>query len=68
MFDLLLIVSSIFTIKELIKGKTEPVATANMRFDWDAYWEDIRNGISAMDQLKKRKSGGYYTTKPLPKK
>lgn len=68
MLDLLLIVSSIFTAKELVKEKTEPVAPASMRFDWDAYWEDIGNGIGAMEQVRKCERGGYYTTKPLPEK
>lgn len=33
---------------------------ANMEFDWDAYWEDIRNGVPIEKRLKKRKKGKYY--------
>ena len=46
----------------------QAIAPANMRFNWDAYWKDIENGISVMDQIKKQERGGYYTTKPLPEK
>lgn len=63
MFNLLLIVSVIFTIVELIKEKTEPVAPKGTRFDWDAYWADVNNGISATEQIRKRERGDYLTTK-----
>ena len=66
MFWLFTIVASVITIKDVIKENLEPVAPANRRFDWDAYWEDIRNGIGAMEQVRKRERGGYWTTKPMP--
>lgn len=66
MFSLLAIVSTLLTAREVIKEKTEPVASRGTRFDWDAYWEDIRNGMSTMEQIKKRERGGYMTTKPTP--
>jgi hypothetical protein len=66
MFGLLSVVSMILTTKEIIKEKTEPVAPKGTRFDWDAYWEDIRNGMTIMEQIKKRERGGYLATKPTP--
>jgi hypothetical protein len=66
MFGLLTIVSTLFSIKEAIKEKNEPVAPKGTRFDWDAYWEDVRNGVGTMEQVRKRERGGYMTTKPAP--
>ena len=57
----------IFAVIEVIKEKCEPVAPKGTRFDWDAYWADIDNGMSAMKQVRKRQRGGYMTTEPLPK-
>ena len=56
-----------FAAKEVIKEKIEPIAPKGTRFDWDAYWSDIENGMSTIEQVKKRQSGGYMTTKPLHK-
>lgn len=56
-----------FAAKEIIKEKTEPVAPKGTRFDWDAYWEDVKNGTSCMEQVRKCEHGGYMTTKSLPK-
>ena len=64
MFNLFLVVSIIFAIIELIKEKFEPVTPPNTRFDWDAYWNDVKNGISTTEQIKKRERGGYLTTTP----
>ena len=55
-----------FATVEAIKEKTEPVAPKGTRFDWDAYWDDVENGMPAMEQVRKRQRGGYMTTKPLP--
>ena len=63
MFDLLTIVSSIFTVKELIKEKTEPVYPRGTYFDWDEYRADVENGMSIIEQNKKNKRGGYLKTK-----
>lgn len=68
MFGLLTLVSGFLTIKQLIKEKTEPVAPKGTRFDMDAYYEDIRNGIGAMEQVRKCERGGYMTTKPATPK
>ena len=67
MLNLLMIVSIVFTIVELIKEKIEPVAPKGTRFDWDAYWNDVNNGMSTIEQIKKRERGGYLTTKPEKK-
>lgn len=64
MLNVLTLLSALFAGKEIIKEKTEPVAPRGTRFDWDAYYKDIENGIDPMKQLKKRKAGGYMTTKP----
>lgn len=68
MFGLLSVVSMILTTKEIIKEKTEPIPPKGTRFDWEAYWEDIKNGMSTTEQIKKRERGGYMTTKPAPPK
>ena len=34
------------------------------RFDWDAYWKDIEDGMDCMTQLKKCERLEYYTTNP----
>lgn len=64
--NLFAILSMLFTARQIIKEKSEPVAPAGTRFDWDAYWEDVRNGMSSMEQVRKRQRGGYMTTKPVP--
>lgn len=60
------VLAAIFAICEIVKEKIEPVSPKGIRFDWDEYWADIDSGMSAMEQVKKRQSGGYMTTKPLP--
>ena len=65
MFDFLFFVSIIFNTKEIIEEKLEKPAPKGARFDWDAYWKDVENGMSTIDQIKKRERGGYMTTKPL---
>ena len=68
MFGLLTIVSTLLATKGFIKEKLEKPAPKGARFDWDAYYKDIANGMSTMEQIKKRQRGGYITTKPdLPK-
>ena len=54
--------------KEIVSEKLEKPLPRNVRFDWDAYWADVRHGMSSKEQLKKRARGGYYTTKPLSDK
>ena len=58
----------ILAIVQIIKEALEKPAPKGTRFDWDAYWKDIENGIGAMEQVRKCQRGGYYTTKPLPDK
>lgn len=64
MFNLISIFAALFTVKEIIKEKTEKPAPKNMRFDWDAYWQDVRNGMSSVELIRKRQRGEYFTTKP----
>lgn len=68
MFGLLTIVSTLLTAKEMIKEKTEKPAPKGTRFDWDAYYKDIENGMDTMEQVRKRQSGGYNTTQPATPK
>ena len=68
MFGLITIVSTLLTTKEFIKEKIEKPAPKGTRFDWDAYYKDIENGIGAMEQVRKCQSGGYITTKPATPK
>lgn len=66
MFNLLAVFSILFNAKELIEEKMEKPILKNTRFDYDAFCKDIDNGMSATDQIKKRKNGGYMTDDPLP--
>ena len=64
MFDIATMFSMLFAAKEVIKEKTEPVAPATMRFDWDAYRADM-DKMSVKAQMKKVERGEYFTTKPI---
>ena len=66
MHGLLGILSILFSAKEIVKEAVEKPAPQGTRFDWDAYWEDVRNGMTSVEQIKKRQRGGYLTTKPKP--
>ena len=67
MLDWFASIATIFAAREVIKERCEPVAPKGTRFDWEAYWADVDRGMSAMEQVKKRQSGGYTTTKPIQK-
>lgn len=67
MFNLLFIIGAVLAIVQLLKEAFEKPAPKGTHFDWDAYWEDIKNGIGAMEQVKKCERGDYMTTKPAPK-
>lgn len=68
MFKILTAIAALFTAKDVIKEKAEPIAPKGTRFDWDAYWDDVDSGVGALKQVRKRQSGGYTTTEPLPHK
>lgn len=68
MFKFLTMLAALFTAKDVIKEKIELVAPKGTRFDWDAYWKDVNDGMGTMQQVRKRQSGGYTTTAPLPEK
>lgn len=55
-------------VSELISASRVESLPKGTRFDWEAYWKDIENGMDSQTQLKKRKKGGYYTTKPAQPK
>lgn len=55
--------ATMLAAKEIIQEKIEPVAPSNTCFDWDAYWADVKNGMPAMEQVRKRQRGGYMITK-----
>ena len=59
--------ATLFAAREVVKERCEPVAPQGTRFDWDAYWADVESGMPAIVQVRKRQSGGYMTTEPLPK-
>lgn len=63
-----LLTAIVLTAKEIIKEKTEPVVPKGTRFDWDAYWKDVEDGMSTIEQIEKRKRGDYMTTKPAAPK
>lgn len=66
MLGALTVVALIISGIQIIHEKTRPSIPKNANFDWDAYWADIRNGMGAMEQVRKRERGGYWTTKPAP--
>jgi hypothetical protein len=68
MFGLLGVVSIAFTIAQLVKENRDKHRhiPPNHRFDYEAHWEDIRNGMSLEARMEKDRRGGYYTTKPEP--
>ena len=67
MFDLLTIVSMIFTGKKIIQEKLEkPKPYVKTRFDWDAYQRDVDAGVSPSERSRKRLRGDYDTTAPAP--
>lgn len=68
MFQFMVIVSIVFTVYKIIKEKNMPKAPKGTRFDWDRYNEDIKSGMTCMEQLKKTEHGDYYTTNPLHEK
>lgn len=53
-----------FVLTKLIKESLEKPSPQGTRFDWDNYWEDVKSGISPMEQIKKQERGCYWTTKP----
>lgn len=55
-------------IIQIIKEALEKPAPKGTRFDWDAYWKDVENGMGAMEQVRKRQRGGYWTTEPMSDK
>ena len=63
--DLFFVVVLILAIIRLIKEACEKPAPKGQRFDWDAYWKDIEDGIDIEEQLKRRKRGYYLTTEPI---
>lgn len=65
--NLLFIIAIVLAIRQILKETLEKPAPKGTRFDWDAYWKDIENGMPAMEQVRKRQRGGYMTTEPLPK-
>lgn len=58
----------ILAIIQIIKEAVEKPTPKGTRFDWDAYWKDVENGMPAMEQVRKRQSGGYMTTEPVSDK
>ena len=62
------VIATLFAGKQLIKEKMEKPTPKGTRFDWDAYYKDIENGMTTMEQIKKRQNGGYNTTKPAEPK
>ena len=64
MFNIITLLATAVAGTKIVKEKLEPTVPAGTRFDWDAYWEDIRNGMDCQTQIKKQQRGGYNTTAP----
>lgn len=64
MFSIMCAIGIIVTIALAINDKatTKPIPP-DARFDWDAYYADLANGMDKMTQLEKRRRGEYWTTK-----
>lgn len=65
MFDILTVFAILLAIKEIVEEKAEKPAPKGTRFDWGAYWKDVENGVTTMEQVKKSECGGYNTTMPI---
>lgn len=63
MFNLFGLVCILYSAVQIIKEAFEKPIPKEAKFDWDAYYEDIRNGMTTMQQIEKRKKGEYLTTK-----
>lgn len=53
------IIGLFFAVKEIVQEKREPVMPKGMYFDWNEYWDDVKNGMTTEQQIKKRQKGGY---------
>ena len=60
----IVVIAIVYIAYKLLSEALEKPLPKGAYFDWDAYDEDIRRGMTTEEQLKKRKRGGYYTTKP----
>lgn len=61
--SLTLLIASLFAGGKILKEKCEKPAPKGKHFDWDAYWEDVENGMTTMERIEKQRRGGYDTTK-----
>lgn len=55
-----------FILFNIINEKRENPLPKDAYFDWDEYYRDINNGMSAKQQLEKRKRMGYYKSPSNP--
>lgn len=64
MFNIMCVIGIIVTIATMIgdRAKSKPIPP-DAKFDWDAYYADLANGMDKMTQLEKRRRGEYWTTK-----
>lgn len=53
-----------FLVYSAFKKITQKKIPKGARFDWDAYWKDVREGLTTQEQLKKKENLEYWTTKP----
>ena len=58
------VIAVVYIGYHLLKEALEKPAPQGRYFDWDAYQQDVRNGITAEEQMKKCRCGAYYTTIP----
>lgn len=64
MIRLGLILAIILFLYCLLRDLLESPAEENLRFDWDAYNQDIERGLDSKTQIQKLRSGAYNTTAP----
>ena len=56
----------IYLAYKLISEACEKPKSKYYHKDWDAYFEDLNNGMSTAEQIRKERRGGYMTEEPPP--
>lgn len=58
--EIAFVISLVSVIITICKQAFEKPVSKDRYFDWDLYYKDAENGISATEQLKRRQNGYYY--------
>ncbi len=63
MIHLMFGLAVILVVYNLFKESRPSKMPPNAYWDWDEYWQDVENGMSSQQQLKKIENYGYYKSK-----